>query len=187
MDRIQQIQSKINQFTLSSFRPRVSQTPPSPEVTSPKQAFKLSPNEELKPNPDKGLPPGPPPDIRRQVELASKKYVVPENLITAVIKNESNYNPGAISPKGAQGLMQLMPQTAKELGVTNPFDINENIDGGTKYLSQLMGRYDGDLIKAISAYNAGPSQVSTGVPDLKETQSYVKKVMHSYLKNSGVH
>ena len=95
----------------------------------------------------------------------------------------------AISPKGAQGLMQLMPNTAAELGVKNPFDISQNIEGGVKYLSQLLNRYDGDFVKAISAYNAGPARVineTNEMPDFKETKTYVKKVILSYLKNMGV-
>ncbi len=123
------------------------------------------------------------------IEKASKNHVVPKELIHSVIRQESNYNPFSISHKGAMGLMQLMPQTAKQLNVSNPFSPEENIMAGTEYLKKMLNQYDGDLLKALAAYNAGPKALShynDKIPPYKETQNYVKKVVENYLKNSGI-
>lgn len=109
----------------------------------------------------------------------SEKYDVPFDLIKRVINTESNFNPTAVSGSGATGLMQLMPATAKWLGVKNSYDPTQNIEGGVKYLSNLMKRFDGKLELVLAGYNAGPGNVDKykGIPPFKETQNYVKKIL----------
>ena len=117
--------------------------------------------------------------IERTVKKAAAKYNLPPQLITAVIRAESNFEVGAVSSAGAQGLMQLMPATAEELGVKNPFDIEQNIEGGTKYLRKMLDRFGGSVRKALAAYNAGPGTVMkyNGRVPYPETRQYVKRVL----------
>ncbi len=119
--------------------------------------------------------------IDRAAAAAARKYELPAGLLTSVIRHESNFNPRAVSSAGAQGLMQLMPATARELGVDDPFDIHQNIDGGARYLQQMLAQFDGDLRQALAAYNAGPGTVRRygGVPPYPETRRYIRKVMAS--------
>ena len=112
-------------------------------------------------------------------EEAASIYDVPVELLKAVAKAESNFNPNAVSHAGAIGVMQLMPGTASSLGVTNPYDARQNIMGGAKYLKSNLDRYNGDISLALAAYNAGPGSVEKygGVPPYAETQNYVKRVL----------
>lgn len=127
------------------------------------------------------------PFLRDHIEEASQQYGVDPKLIQAVIHVESNFDPQAISPKGAQGLMQLMPQTARELQVSDPFSPRDNIAGGARYLRYLLDLFNQDLSLTLAAYNAGPEKVNLyhGVPPYLETRTYVQKVLQIYnrLKN----
>ena len=123
-----------------------------------------------------------PPHLQSLISEAARTHGVDPRLVAAVARRESAWNPRAVSPVGAGGLMQLMPATAKYLGVTNVFDERQNIDGGTKYLRTLLDTFNGDLDLTLAAYNAGPGAVAkyNGVPPYRETKAYVAKVRASY-------
>jgi len=113
------------------------------------------------------------------IETAAKAQDLEPRLLRAIIEQESGLHPCAVSPRGAKGLMQLMPDTAQDLGVADPFDPRQSIDAGAKYFRQLMTRYNGDLKRALGAYNAGPTTVDQagGVPDIAETRQYVESIL----------
>jgi len=121
-------------------------------------------------------------DLERLAEEAARRHGLDPALVRAVVAVESGFQPEAVSPKGAKGLMQLMPATARELGVADPFDAAANLDGGSRYLRSLLARYEGDLAKALAAYNAGMGAVARhrGVPPYAETRRYVQKVLGRY-------
>ena len=124
------------------------------------------------------------PTLRETVEQAASRQQIDPDFVASVIRVESSGNARAVSPKGARGLMQLMPQTAAKLGVENSFDPAANVDGGTRYLRQLLEQYHGDAVRALAAYNAGPQRVDQyrGVPPYRETRAYVSRIIRDYNK-----
>lgn len=126
--------------------------------------------------------------IENAIGVSSKRYGVDEKLIKAIIKVESNFDPKVVSPVGAKGLMQLMPENCRDLGVSDPFNIEQNIDGGVRHIKEYLDRYNGDMEMALMAYNGGPTRMMNrgvrSINDLykmpKETQNYVPKVMSYY-------
>lgn len=116
------------------------------------------------------------------INSVSSRHHLDPDLIKSVIHAESGFNPNAVSPKGAQGLMQLMPGTASKLGISDSFDPGANVEGGTRYLRELLEHYNFDLLKALAAYNAGPQRVEQfhGVPPYRETQAYVAQIVRDF-------
>jgi soluble lytic murein transglycosylase-like protein len=120
------------------------------------------------------------------IQYSCRRYGLDYRLVKALIRAESAYDAGALSPKGAMGLMQLMPGTSRDLGVTNPFDPGENIDGGVRYLRFLLDRFNNNIALALAAYNAGPEAVQKhgGIPPYEETRNYVQRVLEYYVRSS---
>lgn len=142
----------------------------------------IEPKEIFEPLPE---PLGPTTPFHDIIRAAADRYGVDADLIHCVIAIESNFNPKAVSPKNARGLMQLMPQTAARFGVGNIFDPRENIEAGTRYLKDMLARYNNDLTLALAAYNAGPERVEQygrHVPPYSETIKYVQRISRSYAK-----
>jgi soluble lytic murein transglycosylase-like protein len=139
--------------------------------------------EPAPPDPSETAAPSPGPmDLQSIVSAASNQHQIDADFIASVIHAESANNPRAVSPKGAQGLMQLMPGTAGKLGVKDSFDPADNVDGGVRYLRELLLLYNNDMVKALAAYNAGPERVQQfhGVPPYRETRAYVARVITEY-------
>lgn len=126
-------------------------------------------------------------DYLQIIQDKSRKYNIAPSLVNAVIEVESNWNSTAVSKKGARGLMQLMPSTAREMDIGNPLNPEENIEGGVRYLRHLLDKFNGDLSLALAAYNAGPDKIEKfkGIPPITETRQYVKRVLSLYNGNPG--
>jgi soluble lytic murein transglycosylase-like protein len=153
------------------IRSATAQNPTTPAIASAKPAIIAPVKPSIKA-----------PGIAEVINSASDQTQIDPDLISSVIHAESGFNPRARSPKGAQGLMQLMPQTAANLGVANAFDPVANVDGGTRYLRQLLELYNFDLVKALAAYNAGPLRVQQyrGIPPYNETHAYVARIIRDF-------
>lgn len=156
-----------------------------------KKTMRILKEKKVAENQEKSLSPQPamePRDYSAYVQNAATKYEIEPEVIKAVIKTESNGNHRAVSSKGAMGLMQLMPSTAYDMNVVNPFNPEENIEGGTRYLRFLLEKFNGDLTLALAAYNAGPKTVEKygNVPPISETKQYVKKIL-SIVKGKGTY
>jgi soluble lytic murein transglycosylase-like protein len=198
--RLEQMRSVIDPFTESSpvmgaaTRPAstllldalLAQQTPKPTAATTAQHVEAT-TTVVPDNPPPAAPapltntPEPPQSLQQIISNAAKRYGVDANLIKSVIKVESNYNPNAVSHAGAQGLMQLMPATARGLGVTDPFDPQQNVMAGTRFLKDMLRRYDGNLDAALAAYNWGPGNVDRkGMALPRETRDYLTKVKANY-------
>jgi len=158
-----------------------------PEPVDPPAAARVPRTGALRPASSPtpaGFPQRPVTDLSQVVNEASGRYRLDPDLVNSVIKAESDFKVRAVSPKGAQGLMQLMPGTAAHLGVPNAFDPQANVEGGTRYLRELLERYNFDMVKALAAYNAGPQAVEhfQGVPPYYETKAYVARIVKDFNK-----
>ena len=160
-------------------------TPPPPPVapsTAPAASFPSTTLARPIMPSRRATPPPSPAELNQVVNSASQAYHLDPDLVNSVIHAESAFNSRAVSPKGAQGLMQLMPSTAGNLGVSNPFDAQQNVGGGSKYLRELLERYNFDLVKALAAYNAGHELVkkNQGDPPYRETLAYQARIITHY-------
>lgn len=162
----------------------VNAEPPAPRRTAPSKPAAKTATAWIAPTATPRAPQLPKAELERIVQGTASRHRVDPALVRAVIEAESGWKPDAVSRKGAQGLMQLVPGTAEQLGVSDTFDPAQNVDGGVKYLRMLLERYDGDLDKALAAYNAGPGAVdrARGVPNYPETRAYVQKVTDTYFR-----
>ena len=169
---------QIESFEVEETPPTPPQQPPAPQPDTTTQQTVPANSVQLQPiaRSNSGV------DLDELVRDASQRRQLDPDFVNSVIKAESNFKTRAVSPKGAQGLMQLMPQTAAQLGVSNAFDPRANVDAGTTYLSQLLDLYHDDPILALAAYNAGPQRVQQyhGVPPYRETHAYIARIVRDF-------
>jgi soluble lytic murein transglycosylase-like protein len=149
------------------------------ETAIPAPSLDLSPDDSPAPPPDSGCGPLPEPELTPLIDSAAKTHSIQPQLLRAVIETESATRPCAVSPKGAAGLMQLMPATIDQFDVDDPFDPKQNVEAGAQFLKELLDRYKGDLSLVLAAFNAGPATVdrAKGIPDIKETKDYVETIL----------
>ncbi len=173
----------VTGYQLAGDKYRLQMAGGSVEIAA-EEVVAIEPEEIFTPVPAKPIVRSP---YRELVEAAAARYNVDADLIASVIAVESNFDPKAASRKNARGLMQLLPETAARFGVHNIYDPHENIDAGTRYLRELLQKYNNDLVLALAAYNAGPERVQQygRVPPFAETISYVRRVRRGYQKNKA--
>lgn len=173
LSRIQEIQSRIERLAGDAYRPPAAAPPDAAAEATPSFAATLE--RATRP----GGPRLAPESLRPMIEAAARRHNLPPELVEAVARRESAFNPRAVSPKGAEGLMQIMPGTQRLLGVTDPFDPGQSLDGGARYLRMMLDRFGGDVPKALAAYNAGPGAVERhrGIPPFAETRNYVSRIL----------
>ncbi len=187
IQRITQINNYVNTLTNNDVDPSKNVAQSFNDVLKSSKAedsrFKVSNDENISLSPTQNLVNPSKPQILQLISKIAQKYDMDENLIKAVVKQESGFKSNAVSKAGAMGLMQLMPRTAKGLGVKDPFNPVQNLEGGVKHLKGLLARYNGNLVLALAAYNAGGGNVDkyNGVPPFAETQNYVKNILANYL------
>jgi hypothetical protein len=169
---------------IQSYEPEEAPVAPPPQPVAPSTSVPAQPTPVTLTTPVSQSTPKAPVDLDQVVREASQRYQLDPDFVNSVIKAESNFKTRAVSKKGAQGLMQLMPATASKLGVSDPFDPKANVEAGTAHLSSLLDLYHNDPIKALAAYNAGAHRVEQyhGVPPYHETQAYVAKIVHDFNK-----
>ena len=171
---------------LQQATPKASEVPGEPIKPAPAIFKPLAPRPTtLAPLPQIAPANPKPPDYTALIERHARLNNLDPKLVRRLIEVESNFDPSSISSKGAMGLMQLMPETAQGLGLENPFDPEQNISAGTKYLAKMLSQENGNVARALAAYNAGPTAVREygGIPPFPETRNYVKKILGSLPKN----
>ncbi len=185
LGRIQQIDKQLAGNANSADKPAQTPAAISPAGV-PTQSFAASLINATDTTAGNTATPAPPSAFNGLIDKAAQRYGLDPKLVSSVVKTESNFRPDAVSGAGAMGLMQLMPATAQGLGVEDPLDPEDNVNGGAKYLKQMLNKYGNNVPKALAAYNAGPGNVDKyhGIPPFKETQNYVKKVLATYQKQS---
>ncbi|HET7815346.1 MAG TPA: lytic transglycosylase domain-containing protein [Candidatus Baltobacteraceae bacterium] len=179
------VNRRIAELTGQTYAPAVPQTAAAGGGSFASMVSSaMSPQDNAPLQPTQGPNVIPPPQIESLIGSNAGQYGVDPALVKAIVANESGFDANATSPTGAQGLMQLEPETASSLGVDNAYDPAQNISGGTRYIRSLLERFHGDVRLAVAAYNAGPGAVEKygGVPPYAETQAYVRNVLGDYAK-----